>query len=148
MRMKVQSDIKKQIKEGVPESELHVISFSKGYSPDWVKPDKEFRLNGRMYDVVRTEEDLSKTTYYCVDDQQETKLFTSLDQLIRGQLLNQQSPVGKTHHTALTILTLKYYWNPTDISIYSGIVSVTYAEVEEKLCEGFTSLLTPPPLVV
>ena len=49
------SEIKHKIKEAIPERELHLISVSTSANKaiDWVQEGKEFRLNGRMYDVVR-----------------------------------------------------------------------------------------------
>ncbi len=40
----------------------------------WEEKDKEFQLQGKMYDVVKTDTVCGKIIFYCVDDETEAKL--------------------------------------------------------------------------
>ncbi len=81
----IRNDIKTQIKRGVSEEDLVFFKFSKNdpefINLNWTKPDKEFRYNNEMYDVVRSK--ISDTTieYSCIHDVKESGLFKNLDDL-------------------------------------------------------------------
>lgn len=92
----IKKDIKHRIKNGVPENDLHVFSFNDHEEPVWVKPGKEFRINGAMFDVVRQEKNEEGVTYYCISDIQETMLFATLGQFTRENLTDEDSPTGSS----------------------------------------------------
>ncbi|PKP02308.1 MAG: hypothetical protein CVU11_12315 [Bacteroidetes bacterium HGW-Bacteroidetes-6] len=91
-RFWVQKDVKKQIKAGVPDSELSVISISEtdilqgnlGFR--WVKKNKEFVFQNQMYDVVRSDLFNGKYIFYCIHDEQETQLFANLNNMVQREL--------------------------------------------------------------
>lgn len=84
----IRKEIKKQIKNGVEESELFVFSYTEiqNGNVEWVKPGKEFRKNGSMYDIVRLDFKNGEWFYQCIDDAQEAKLFVELDQLVNKRM--------------------------------------------------------------
>jgi len=85
----IRKEIKKQIKEGVPEDELTIITQTSENFDEivWIKPKKEFTYKGTMYDVVRkTVEDNGDITYHCINDTQETTLFVNLDNLVKKNM--------------------------------------------------------------
>jgi hypothetical protein len=98
----VQNEIRREVKHhlenGIPEEDLvHIaVPVSRTADMDWVRKDKEFRLNGMMYDVVRTETTGDLISYYCLNDKQETRLFEGLDKLVQKQQDSDRSPAGKT----------------------------------------------------
>lgn len=52
---------------------------------DW-KDDNEFRLHGRMYDIISTKIHANGTIeYLCIDDEDETRLFANMDNLIKRE---------------------------------------------------------------
>ncbi len=52
---------------------------------DW-KDDNEFRLHGRMYDIISTKIHENGTIeYLCIDDEDETRLFANMDNLIKRE---------------------------------------------------------------
>ncbi len=74
-------EMKKRIKMGLPESELQNFSFSMDdyASLQWIKSDKEFILNGKMYDVVHKKIEGNNILLKCINDAQEEILFAHLD---------------------------------------------------------------------
>jgi hypothetical protein len=89
----IRKEIKKQIKNGVKESELFVFSYTEiqNGNVEWVKPGKEFRKNGSMYDIVRLDFKNGEWFYQCIDDAQEAKLFVELDQLVNKRMRGNSS---------------------------------------------------------
>ena len=89
----IRKEIKKQIKNGVVESELFVFSYTEiqNGNVEWVKPGKEFRKNGSMYDIVRLDFKNGEWFYQCIDDAQEAKLFVELDQLVNKRMNGNSS---------------------------------------------------------
>jgi len=89
----IRKEIKTQIKNGVEKSELYVFSYDEIQlgNVEWIKPGKEFKKNGKMYDVVHIVIKGGKWFYQCVDDVQEAKLFKELDHLVQNRMNNESS---------------------------------------------------------
>ena len=76
--------MKMKIKAGVPEDQLAVITVNSQNENElhW-KHSREFKYRGVMYDVVRKEQHNDhSTTYFCVNDAQETQLFEDLNNIV------------------------------------------------------------------
>jgi len=85
----VKKEIKRKIKNTVPADELHYISLSKSDAEkklNWLEEDKEFIFNGRMYDVVKVVADADTLHFYCINDEQEEKLFAGLEELVQKEM--------------------------------------------------------------
>ena len=96
LQQNIRSEVKSKIKAGIPESELHKISFSKNEKIDLVegKQGKEVRKSGDFYDIVRTEVVNGEIVYYGINDKEEKALFENLDNLCQKE--QNGSPVNKT----------------------------------------------------
>ena len=91
--LQIRREIKRQIKRGVPENELHLISVKQGEEEqlNW-QNEKEFIYKETFYDVVRKETgEAGLTLYYCINDTQEEELFANLDALIKKYSEKQQT---------------------------------------------------------
>ncbi len=100
---RISSEIKRAIKNGVPDEELHILHFQNGKEPVWVKPGKEFRYGDHLYDVVRKETEDGSTVYHCIDDVQEKTLFAGLGKLINRSLGDPFSAFGFSLNSALNV---------------------------------------------
>jgi hypothetical protein len=109
-------EMKERIKSSLPESQLQHFAFSKQKtsSLDWERRGKEFRLNGKMYDVVRTEAKGDTIHFYCLRDDKETKLFAGLD-----QLLKKEATAGKSGKMAGGLLKIFFSFNSLPVSGYT-----------------------------
>jgi hypothetical protein len=106
----IRKAIKRQIKAGVSEDELHFFSFSqKEFNElDWTKKGKEFRLENTMYDVVRLEKFKDFIHLYCVNDKEESVLFANLYERIQYKM-NQESNIPNSPlNNILKIFNLVY----------------------------------------
>ncbi len=86
-------EVKRELKSKIKSSELHLISFSKNDFDqiNWIEEGKEFILNNNMYDIVKKETSDKMVLLYCIDDKQETQLFSNLEEHINKHIANQQS---------------------------------------------------------
>ncbi|WP_290799146.1 hypothetical protein [Flavihumibacter sp. UBA7668] len=92
-QLQIRREIKRQIKRGVPQNELHLITIKQGQEEQlgW-QNEKEFIYEGTFYDVVRKETGAAGATlYYCINDTQEEALFANLDALIKQYSEKRQS---------------------------------------------------------
>lgn len=106
-QLKIRREIKRQIKRGVSEDDLHVISIHPNNASDlnWQK-ENEFIYQGNMYDVVRKEvlEDAT-IVYHCINDKQEAQLFANLDEMVKKHM-DTDSPANKTAKKLFKIFSL------------------------------------------
>ncbi|MBK7871830.1 MAG: hypothetical protein IPJ74_14695 [Saprospiraceae bacterium] len=81
MRWDIRQEIKNRIQSGVPTHELVQVKISKTNPPkDFVRIDRrEFRLEGRMYDIVSQEEQGDSILYHCIFDERETLLNNNIE---------------------------------------------------------------------
>ena len=95
-RQEIRKEIKTRIKQGVPQAERTIVRLSdtEMQSSDftWVK-DHEFRYQGKMYDVLERKVIGDRTEFACILDEDETRLFKTLDEQIQSAL--NGDPVSK-----------------------------------------------------
>lgn len=77
----IQKEIGEEIAAGINDEDLTLIVI-----PDigksgitWIKPAKEFRYKGEMYDVVKTKNLPGKKHFYCINDTKEKQLIAGFD---------------------------------------------------------------------
>jgi len=102
----IRQNVKMQIKAGVPDSALTILTFDneKATSLKWIH-NHEFVYKGQMYDVVKTIKSRNETTYFCLPDHQETKLFSNLKKLVGNELAKDKTNSGNK-----TIVFVNWYF--------------------------------------
>lgn len=120
----IRKEIKTQIKKGVPDEDLVYFKFFKSdpefRNLNWTKPNKEFRYNNEMYDVVYSKIKGNIIEYKCIHDVKESGLFENLDDLA------SKHPDNKNIKNLLLILSQFQF-----INNYS-IVESTFIKAENK----------------
>ena len=94
IQYRIRSEVKKQLKESVPDSQLHHLSFHTAalergeYRVQWIE-DHEFRYEGQMFDIVRSFAANDTTYFVCINDVQEERLFEHIDNHVKRQMENR-----------------------------------------------------------
>lgn len=103
VQKQIRKEVKLKIKKGVPKDELFYFTSKNPQTEfHWIKPDKEFELNGHLYDVVRTKILRNHSIELaCVDDWQEAQLFQNLDLACKH--------TGNNGNLFLQHFAIKYY---------------------------------------
>lgn len=116
-RARIKKEIKHQIKNGVPEDEMITFTIHKSKSTlQWIN-DHEFWHEGHMYDVVHQTNKGDSLFLQCINDDQETSLFASLDKVVNKRL---NHPSNKKN----IIKSLSYHYlkaHDTPIPVFSQI---------------------------
>ncbi|MGV3541157.1 MAG: hypothetical protein ACO1OQ_15175 [Rufibacter sp.] len=89
LQWQIRREVKHRMKEALPETKLHVLSFSRAQADalDWKEPGREFRYAGMMYDVVRVQHQGGQIRYHCLTDAEEEEgLLEGLDHLVQEYL--------------------------------------------------------------
>lgn len=77
-RAGIKAMMKAELRNGLHEADLVCFTQAELQNAAWVH-EKEFVRNGEKFDVVRTSGTGSEKVYHCINDQQETILYKSLD---------------------------------------------------------------------
>lgn len=78
LQFKRQEEVRQEIRKGLKEEDLtlFVVPAEGESGLHWIKPDKEFRYKGEMYDVVKIKTFQQKKYCYCLNDSKEKQLIT------------------------------------------------------------------------
>lgn len=117
-KRQVRSAMKKRIKNGVPKDELFTFRFKSSDIPQWTRPEKEFKVDEHLYDVVDVYEDTEGITYMCVSDDQETFLFADLGKHVSKSLGDENTPTGKVIGVSLGMVAISEIFHITPILFY------------------------------
>ncbi len=141
----IRKEIKHHIKQSLDESELSLIRINKNTPLDWKKKDKEFRFKGKMYDIVKKRIENDDILYYCIYDEQESKLFEHLDQYV-AYFLGEHPKQEKNIYHFLQKLEL-IYTTPFQQQITSDLPFFlwTFKKITHLYQFNFVELNTPPP---
>lgn len=95
--LQIQHAVKQQMKKNLSKKDLHVLSFPihQKNNIKWERKEKEFKYKGQLYDVVYAEAIGDSINYYCINDSEETLLFSCLDNLINKEVTTRSSPIRK-----------------------------------------------------
>jgi hypothetical protein len=104
-REEIREKVEQKLIKSLNKSELVcVVDNDKNSSKiEWERPEKEFRFEGNLYDVVYSENTLGITHYYCLSDKAETILEAKIDKLLENQ--TDKSPFGNQSKLILHFLS-------------------------------------------
>lgn len=150
-RVQIRREIKRRIKNAIPETQLHSITVRSETDPTlkWIREGKEFRYRGMMYDVVRQQKNDSSITYHCINDMEETLLFAELDQKVQQQMDHQDNGgTGILAKKILKAISANLYLNASYPNINQPLYYLIHESgYKDHLTAPAREILTPPPQV-
>lgn len=140
------------LQDKIADEELNIISFNVNdlknnkYDFVWIKPDKEFRFNGKMYDV-KNQIELNDTIYFnCYYDKDEN----ILEELFAHAFNNRKQDT--THNSAQRIILIGFYSEEIENLSYNlfedDINNLPLLKKEAEFISPVKDIPTPPPRVV
>ena len=124
----------------IPESSLEVIVAEQVADKiEWEEKNKEFSLEGVLYDVTRIEKKEGKTFLYCINDKKEKQL---LDDLVKAVNKNHDNKQGRNNIKSL-LLDLVCMSDEEEIRSFS--VPSAYSSFNVTLISSFEEINSPPP---
>ncbi len=140
----IRKEIKKEIKNGVAETDLTTLTVTQMLNGklEWIKPGKEFRLNGNMYDIVRSDFENGNFVYKCINDTQETELFAELDSLVEKRMNGDEDDFQKN----LVKDFIKFHFNSKSDFLFPSTID-NYFSLHSSFFHFSFSIPSPPPRV-
>lgn len=84
---------------------------------NWVEPEREFRYKGEMYDVVKmTPQEDGSIIYQCIEDKEETHLYSQMVKQLDG------TPIGQDNDMGIVIAFFKFLDNYFDTALKPNTV--------------------------
>jgi hypothetical protein len=147
---KYRQEMLEVIEDGRLENELILFTFRKddlkigGTKAQWVE-ENEFRFNDKMYDVVKTETRGDSVYLYCLHDENESRLYTILDEFFQQMLDGNPDKVDEliTLNNSLSQFYSKPFDHENDTGLYEK--GKYFTDVNSNLLEGEHFLVIPPP---
>ena len=132
--------MERELLEHIPESSLEVfIAEQVADKIVWEEKDKEFSLDGILYDVARIGKKEGKTFLYCINDKKEKQL---LDNLVKAVNKSHDNKQGRNNIKSLVIdlLCMSIEEEPATFSCRSA-----YSYFNVSLVSSFEEINSPPP---
>ena len=136
----IQEEMERELLAHIPESSLEVIIAEHVANKIvWEEKNKEFSLDGVLYDVARIEKKDGKTFLYCINDKKEKQL---LDNLVRAVNKNHDNKQGRNNIQSLLVdlVCMSHEEEPRSFSISSA-----YSSFNVSLVSSFEEIHSPPP---
>ena len=147
-QMGIRRSVKMRIKQGVPDEQLHVIRLNEATRQKirWIRPHREFVLDGMMYDVVKTDTLGPTIRLHCITDEQEKALFSKLDEVAEREAHNGNSSHHRKRVQMLKLLTGLLYLENQVPAIASPLFNkVEYADAGFSYKYLFSASVMHPP---
>lgn len=150
LQYQVRDEVKQRIKQSVPEDELVLIpvSITDNNSLIWIKPNKEFLYQEKMYDIVRREIKENQVLYYCIHDFKESKLFLALDEHIQ-RYINANPIQHKKAGNLLKKVSKNYFFQSFSIKTSPEVLPNSLFKKNTKTYTSIClDIIVPPPKLV
>jgi hypothetical protein len=135
----IQNKIDEEIESGCKSEDLTLIIIpdEKDQGICWIKPNKEFRYKGEMYDVVKIKNLPGKKYYYCLNDRREKQLIAGFN---------------KTHNTKKESekrlkqnFSFSFYLQPFSASKNKYPIKLTFTNIGNYYMSNTIDIHSPPP---
>lgn len=139
---RIKEAVKHELLSELPESKLEKIDVAVFINEiEWEEENREFYLNGQMYDVAYIKIVNGKKIIYCLNDKREDEFLQSLNKIVQSE--NNKSRSDKNH-------VIKFHlpdFIVQDHYVQAGISIKPYALPAYKIIipDNITEINTPPP---
>lgn len=135
----VQNEIRQEIRKGLKEDDLTLIIVPAGgeSSLRWIRPGKEFRYKGEMYDVVRTRNQHRQKQYYCIADTKEKQLIAAFSKAHASK--------KETEKRLKRIFSYSFYFQRYSFLANQYGTEVSFASIPVLYKSNTVYIHSPPP---
>jgi len=136
----IKEEMERELLAYIPDSSLEVfVAEEFGDKIVWEEENKEFSIEGVLYDVARIKKSDGKTFLYCINDKQEKQLLDGLAKAVNANHGNKQE-----NNTIKSLLIDLVCMNDEEPSIFLSVPS-TYSRFNVILVSSFEEINIPPP---
>ena len=136
----LKEEIERELLAHIPESSLEVfVAEELGDKIVWEEENKEFSIEGVLYDVARIKRSDGKTFLYCINDKQEKQLLDGLSKAVNANHGNKQEK-NSIKSLLTDLVCMNDEEQPTIFSVPSS-----YSRFNVVLVSSFEEINIPPP---
>ena len=145
----LKKDVRERIESGMEESDLSLMTFSvedAANNIEW-EDEKEFKYEGIMYDIVKSDTVGNLVMFWCYEDHRESDLNRQLEEL--SEIGMNKDPVQKENHKRISnFLKCLYfdYQSPTPLIIFE--TDIDRCNLNAVFESRFITPPDPPPISV
>jgi len=146
----LKSSIVSEIKSGIITNNATVIIINKNElsKVEWLEKDKEMRYNNERYDVVKSEENNTSITYYCINDKQEETLFADLDTHINTHIINTKPSKNNSPKSLENDVVKIFFTNNNQQNLVLTENTLSFFPIKEDYVSQHIKTNSPPPELV
>jgi hypothetical protein len=115
----------------------------KGNNIVWEEEEKEFSLNGQMYDVAKKVIVNGQTILYCLNDKKEEQLIETMAKKIKESTDN--GTANKNHHSTIKFQVSDFTMASEKMAVKTVSVTQSYYDFAALLPFNTKEIITPPP---
>lgn len=124
----------------IPASSLEIfVAEELGDKIVWKEENKEFSIDGVLYDVARTKKSEGKTFLYCINDKKEKQLLDGLAKAVNANHGNKQEK-NSIKSLLVDLVCMNEQEEPRSFSVPSA-----YSSFNVTLVSSFEEINIPPP---
>jgi hypothetical protein len=134
------------ILQQLPEDLLTTIALDNNTAIEWEEKGKEFKLNGEMYDVVRTSIENGKTYLHCFSDRNEDEILRQFQSVVKHTIDNSSN--SNRDHRTVNVMMPDWVFEVQNISVGKKLLDGTspkYFNYTPALSSRFVKINYPPP---
>ena len=141
LQLRIQEEVIKEMKKGLKEEDLCLViaDLNSEQEIKWIKPGREFRYHGEMYDVVKIKIRNQKKYLYCINDVKEKLLINRFH-----KNHNQTKELEKKSKIAFG---LKYIPEQIQSKTFNELSDMKFPVPMNYYKSAFIEIYTPPPKV-
>jgi hypothetical protein len=138
------------LKESFLKEDLQIVVSSSKHPQAlrWEREGKEFWYKNNLYDVVFFEKNDTATTYYCLQDAEETELTQHFYATIQANNDAETSPFGHFLKKNLLLYFPTYIYVPSDDALWSRVAPEKNEVLPKRSVQcisQFFNQIDPPP---
>jgi hypothetical protein len=136
----LKEEMERELLAHIPDSSLDVfVTEELGDKIVWEEDNKEFSIDGILYDVARIKKSDGKTFLYCINDKKEKQLLDSLAKAVNANHGNKQEK-NRIKSLLIDLVCLSNQEEPVSFCVPSP-----YSPFNVMLVSSFEEIKIPPP---
>jgi hypothetical protein len=141
----IKERMEKELLSRIPESSLElIIAENYGNKIVWEEKNKEFSIDGVLYDVAKIKKTGGKTYLYCINDKKEKELLDNLVKAVRSSSENSNSNKHSSNSVKFQLCDL--IDDKNEAEPYALVsVNLLHISFHDDLVTSVIEVSSPPP---
>lgn len=144
----IKQEVKKEMKQNLKLNDLETFEINANQDlPSgavWEETGKEFSLNGKMFDIVKTITKGNKKILNCINDTREANLKNHYAAIFHADF-GRKRDMSNKHLKSLRLISFFLIPGGNRIMNTEKDTSIDFSDLSAPIIPGFFSITSPPP---